>query len=69
MSIDAVPAPTVHAGRLVARRLRASGIDTVFTLSGGHLFSIYDGCRDEGIRLIDTRHEQTATSPPRAGRR
>ena len=60
MSIDALLTPTVHAGRLVARRLRASGIDTVFTLSGGHLFSIYDGCRDEGIRLIDTRHEQTA---------
>ena len=51
---------TVHAGRLIARRLRASGIDTMFTLSGGHLFSIYDGCRSEGIRLIDTRHEQTA---------
>ena len=49
-----------HAGQLVARRLRASGIDTVFTLSGGHLFPIYDGCRTEGIRLIDTRHEQTA---------
>ena len=32
----------------------------VFTLSGGHLFSIYDGCRAESIRLIDTRHEQTA---------
>ena len=48
------------AGHLIARRLRASGIDTVFTLSGGHLFSIYDGCRAEGIRLIDTRHEQTA---------
>lgn len=60
MTTDAVPAQTLHAGRLVARRLRASGIDTVFTLSGGHLFSIYDGCRDEGIRLIDTRHEQTA---------
>jgi acetolactate synthase-1/2/3 large subunit len=51
---------TYHAGRLVARRLKASGIHTVFTLSGGHLFSIYDGCRSEGIRLIDTRHEQTA---------
>src|ERR1700742_5027057 len=61
MSIDAPPSQTVHAGRLVARRLRANGIDTMFTLSGGHLFSIYDGCRDEGIRLIDTRHEQTAT--------
>ncbi len=44
----------------IARRLKASGVGTVFTLSGGHLFSIYDGCRDEGIRLIDTRHEQTA---------
>ncbi|WAJ42641.1 acetolactate synthase [Mycobacterium sp. Aquia_216] len=60
MSIDAPSSQIVHAGRLVARRLRASGVDTVFTLSGGHLFSIYDGCRDEGIRLIDTRHEQTA---------
>ncbi|MBI2702156.1 MAG: acetolactate synthase [Mycobacterium sp.] len=61
MTTDAAPAQTLHAGRLVARRLRASGIDTLFTLSGGHLFSIYDGCRDEGVRLIDTRHEQTAT--------
>ena len=61
MTTDAAPAQTVHAGRLIARRLKASGIDTIFTLSGGHLFSIYDGCRDEGIRLIDTRHEQTAT--------
>lgn len=50
----------VNAGHLIARRLRASGIDTVFTLSGGHLFSLYDGCRAEDIRLIDTRHEQTA---------
>jgi acetolactate synthase I/II/III large subunit len=60
MSIDAPSSQIVHAGRLIARRLKASGIDTVFTLSGGHLFSLYDGCRDEGIRLIDTRHEQTA---------
>jgi acetolactate synthase-1/2/3 large subunit len=58
MSIEAPV--TVNAGHLVARRLRASGIDTIFTLSGGHLFPIYDGCRAEGIRLIDTRHEQTA---------
>ena len=62
MSIDApvFGASTVNAGHLIARRLRASGIDTIFTLSGGHLFSIYDGCRAENIRLIDTRHEQTA---------
>ncbi|MGI9125109.1 MAG: thiamine pyrophosphate-binding protein, partial [Mycobacterium sp.] len=60
MSEEPGPGDTIHAGRLIARRLKASGIDTLFTLSGGHLFSIYDGCRSEGIRLIDTRHEQTA---------
>src|SRR5881396_2997121 len=51
---------TVHGGRLVAQRLRAAGVSKLFTLSGGHLFSIYDGCREEGIDLIDVRHEQTA---------
>jgi acetolactate synthase I/II/III large subunit len=50
----------VHGGRLVAQRLRAAGVTKLFTLSGGHLFSIYDGCREEGIDLIDVRHEQTA---------
>src|ERR1700753_2793560 len=61
MSTDAPPNRTVHAGRLIARRLKANGVDTLFALSGGHLFSVYDGCRDEGIHLVDTRHEQTAT--------
>ncbi len=50
----------LHGGRLVARTLRAHGVSKLFTLSGGHLFSIYDGCRAEGIQLIDVRHEQTA---------
>src|SRR6184192_2651275 len=50
----------VHGGRLVAQRLRARGVSKLFTLSGGHLFSIYDGCREEGIDLVDTRHEQAA---------
>ena len=50
----------VHGGRLVAQRLKAHGVSKLFTLSGGHLFSIYDGCREEGIELVDTRHEQTA---------
>jgi acetolactate synthase-1/2/3 large subunit len=49
-----------HGGRLVARALKAYGVEKLFTLSGGHLFSIYDGCREEGIELIDTRHEQAA---------
>src|SRR5436190_11690029 len=50
----------VHGGRLVAQRLRAAGVTKLFTLSGGHLFSIYDGCRAEGIDLVDVRHEQSA---------
>jgi len=50
----------VVGGHLVARRLKAHGITTLFTLSGGHLFSIYDGCRAEGIDIVDVRHEQTA---------
>jgi thiamine pyrophosphate-dependent acetolactate synthase large subunit-like protein len=50
----------VHGGRLVAARLRAHGVTKLFTLSGGHLFSIYDGCRAEGIEIVDVRHEQAA---------
>jgi acetolactate synthase-1/2/3 large subunit len=50
----------LHGGRHVARVLRAHGVRRLFTLSGGHLFSVYDGCRAEGIELIDVRHEQTA---------
>ncbi len=49
-----------HGGRLVARVLKSRGLEQLFTLSGGHLFSIYDGCREEGIGLLDVRHEQTA---------
>jgi acetolactate synthase-1/2/3 large subunit len=51
---------TLHGGRLVARALRAHGVRKLFTLSGGHLFSIYDGCRAEGIDIVDVRHEQSA---------
>ncbi|MEA2423203.1 MAG: hypothetical protein QOF55_2302, partial [Thermoleophilaceae bacterium] len=42
-----------HGGRLVAQRLKAAGVSKLFTLSGGHLFSIYDGCREEGIDIVD----------------
>jgi acetolactate synthase I/II/III large subunit len=51
---------TLHGGRLVARRLAAHGVSKLFTLSGGHLFSIYDGCREEGIDIVDVRHESAA---------
>ena len=50
----------LHGGRLVAKRLKAHGVTKLFTLSGGHLFSVYDGCRAEGIDIVDVRHEQTA---------
>ncbi|HWI66543.1 MAG TPA: thiamine pyrophosphate-binding protein, partial [Symbiobacteriaceae bacterium] len=49
-----------HAGKLVARALKNEGTEVVFTLCGGHVMSIYDGCLDEGIRVVDVRHEATA---------
>ena len=50
-----------HGGRIVAKVLKSRGVSYLFTLSGGHLFSIYDGCRAEGIEIVDVRHEQSAT--------
>jgi len=49
-----------HGGRIVARALKSRGVSYLFTLSGGHLFSIYDGCKAEGIEIVDVRHEQSA---------
>ena len=60
MSTEIEEGTKVHGGRLVARRLKAAGVTKLFTLSGGHLFSIYDGCREEGIDLVDVRHESAA---------
>jgi acetolactate synthase-1/2/3 large subunit len=51
---------TRDAGFAAAATMRAHGVDTVFTLSGGHLFPLYDGCVKHDLRLVDTRHEQTA---------
>src|SRR6476660_9020317 len=50
----------VHGGRLVARALARHGTTHLFTLCGGHIQAIYDGCLDEAIRVVDVRHEQTA---------
>ena len=49
-----------HGGRLAAKALKARGVSHLFTLSGGHLFSLYDGCKEEGIEIVDVRHEQAA---------
>jgi acetolactate synthase-1/2/3 large subunit len=49
-----------HGGDLVASVLADGAIDTLFTLSGGHIFPIIDGCARAGMRLVETRHEQSA---------
>lgn len=50
----------ISGGHLVAKALKAEGIDVIFTLCGGHIIDIYDGCVDEGIKIVDVRHEQVA---------
>src|SRR5262245_17862882 len=50
-----------HGGRLAVEVLRRHGVDAIFTLSGGHLFVLYDGAVQADLRLVDVRHEQTAT--------
>ena len=52
-----------NGGELAVAALRAYGVDVIFTLSGGHIFPIYDGAvkADPPLRIVDTRHEQTAT--------
>jgi thiamine pyrophosphate-dependent acetolactate synthase large subunit-like protein len=50
-----------HGGRLAVEVLQRHGVDTMFTLSGGHLFVLYDGAVQAGLRLVDVRHEQSAT--------
>src|SRR5213078_900351 len=51
---------TVTGGHLVARALKAEGVEAIFTLCGGHIIDVYEGCTDAGIRIIDVRHEQAA---------
>ena len=53
-------ATVISGGHLVAKALKSEGVDTIFTLCGGHIIDIYDGCIDEGIRIVDVRHEQVA---------
>jgi len=49
-----------HGGELVARALESQGISTIYTLCGGHVAPIYDGCLNHNISVIDFRHEQAA---------
>src|SRR6266508_4650369 len=50
-----------HAGDLTLAVLRGFGVDTMFTLNGGHVWPFYDAARKQGVPIVDTRHEQTAT--------
>ena len=50
----------VHGGELVARALAAQGVETIYTLCGGHIAPVYDGCLNHDIKIIDFRHEQAA---------
>src|SRR5436305_5768415 len=54
-------AMTKHGGHLALEPLVGAGANEIFTLSGGHIFPIYDACVAQDIRILDVRHEQTAT--------
>src|SRR5919106_2887779 len=47
-------------GRIAAAWLKAQGVEKVFVLSGEHILPFFDGCKEEGIDVIATRHEQGA---------
>jgi acetolactate synthase-1/2/3 large subunit len=50
----------LNGGHLVARTLKQAGVGHIFTLCGGHILPIYDGCVTEGVEVVDMRHEQAA---------
>src|ERR1700688_1481308 len=52
--------PKISGGNLVAKALKNEGVEAIFTLCGGHIIDIYDGCLNEGIKIVDVRHEQVA---------
>jgi acetolactate synthase I/II/III large subunit len=49
-----------HGGDIALAVLRAGGVEEMFTLSGGHVFPLYDAAHTTGVRLVDVRHEQSA---------
>jgi acetolactate synthase-1/2/3 large subunit len=51
---------TITAARAMVRVLKSEGVDTVYTLTGGHILPLIDACVVEGLRVVDVRHEQAA---------
>ncbi|HEY7273209.1 MAG TPA: acetolactate synthase [Actinoplanes sp.] len=49
-----------HGGELALAALRAYGVTEMFTLSGGHVFPLYDAAHQHGMPIYDVRHEQSA---------
>jgi acetolactate synthase-1/2/3 large subunit len=49
-----------HGGQLALAALKPFGVTELFTLSGGHVFPLYDAARADGVKIIDVRHEQSA---------
>jgi len=49
-----------NAGELIALALKRAGVSHLFTLNGAHIWPILMGAEEHGIRIIDTRHEQSA---------
>jgi acetolactate synthase I/II/III large subunit len=51
---------SANTGELVTLALKHAGVSHLFTLNGGHIWPILTGATEHGIRIIDTRHEQSA---------
>ena len=58
----------IDGGHLFAKALKHEGVEYVFTLNGGHIYNLYEGCVDEGIKVIDFRHEQVRSEERRVGK-
>jgi thiamine pyrophosphate-dependent acetolactate synthase large subunit-like protein len=62
MTVPPISGPiTGHAGQQAVAAMLAFGTDVMFTLNGGHVWPLYEAARDQGMGVVDTRHEQTAT--------
>jgi len=49
-----------HAGEQAVAAMRQFGVDVMFTLNGGHIWAFYEAARNQGVRIVDVRHEQSA---------
>jgi acetolactate synthase-1/2/3 large subunit len=51
----------LEGGQILAKALKLEDVEYLFTLCGGTIESIYDGCLREDIKIIDVRVDQSAT--------